>query len=873
MSEASKPALSNTTRRADQIAEVEHVLDSDCESGCDDAADKTPVFPNSPNIRCPKCHGLTAIAADQPLGQIRCTSCGSQLARQGEEIISASSSTSSTIICGQCIGRFELIERIGSGGFGEVWKARDTQLDRTVAVKIPHRSQLAPEEIEKVLREARAAAQLRHPNIVSVHEAWLEGQRVYIVADFIEGQSLDKWMAGRRVAYRDSAALCIKIADGLHHAHECGVIHRDLKPGNIMIDLSGEPHIMDFGLAKREAGETTLTMDGQILGTPAYMSPEQAKGLAHAADRRTDVYSLGVILFELLTGERPFRGSLQMLLKQVMQDDPVSPRKLDGRVPRDLETICLKCLQKEPARRYPTANAFSEELGRYMAGKPIQARPISALERMGRWCGRNRLVAGSALVAVLCLSFGLVTATVGYVRTSRALEKSEQSRRMERKAIDEGRKLIDDWYTQMSEETLLKEPGMQRIRKVLLLRARDYYEKFLALSGGDDTIRDELAQAHFRVGWITEEIESAAKAISSYEIAGGMQKQLLQSDQNNIERLKTLGDTYNAMGRALQLQQQLERALETYQKAIDVRSRLTALSPAERESNRMLANTYMNVGLLEMRRGSYDEARRRLEQAQAIRLQPQIAGNDPKLRRDIAMGYYNLANLSLAGLVQADKNHSSAREWCNLGRQWSRQAATLFQVLAESDRADLEMRYLLAICYRMEADLACAEAASCLEPGEDCDKKRINAKAIYQKSLDILEPLARKNPDVTEYHLALAELYGNIAHVCYEQENLDTAMASIDQAEAILTSLAADCGDTARYWKVFTGTWSFIGEHHTDSLRRRKALTTLETWQKYLEQVAAKAPDDVGVQEPLQRTRGAIEIIKKSDAETEKSAP
>jgi tetratricopeptide (TPR) repeat protein/ribosomal protein S27AE len=866
MAEASKHSLSNKTRRIDPIAEEAYTLDPAAKSMNDSLADKTPAAPLGLHLRCPQCLDLVAMADHQSQDQIQCTSCGSQIAWVGAETLASPAAAGGGAEIGQRIGRFELIERLGSGGFGEVWKARDTQLDRTVAVKIPHRGLLGPEEIEKFLREARAAAQLRHPNIVSVHEVGLEDKRIYIVADFIDGLSLDKWLAGRHIAYCDCAALCAKIAEGLHHAHEEGVIHRDLKPGNIMIDRRGEPHIMDFGLAKREAGETTMTVDGQILGTPAYMSPEQAKGFAHGADRRTDVYSLGVILFELLTGERPFRGSLQMLLKQVMQDDPVSPRKLDGRVPRDLDTICLKCLQKEPARRYPTARALSEELGRYLAGKPIQARPVSALERMVRWCGRNRLVAASALAAVLCLLFGLVAASIGYIRTSRALENSEESRRQERKAVD-------DWYTQISEDTLLKEPGMQRIRKTLLQRARDYYEKFLIQHGGDETIRDELAQAHFRLGWITEEIESPAKAMSSYQIAGEMQKQLLQSDQDNIERLKALGDTCNAMGRALQLQQQFDRALESYQKAIEVRGRLAALVPDKRESHRMLANTYMNIGLLEMGRGSYDEARRRLEQAQSIRLQPRIAGNDPKLRRDIAMGYYNLAKLSLAGLVQADKNYGSAREWCDLGRQWSRQAAMLFQVLAESDRADLDMRYLLAVCYRMEADLVCAEAASGLEPGDDCDKKRDDAIAIYQKSLDILEPLARKNPDVTEYQLGLAELYDVIAHVRYDQGSLETAMAPIDQAEAILTSLAADCGDTARYRTAFTGTWSFIGMYHTDPLRRRKALETLETWRKYLEQVAAKAPDAAGVQEPLQRTRGAIEIIKNSDTDTGKPPP
>jgi serine/threonine-protein kinase len=872
MAETSKHRLSNTTGRIDPIAEEVCDLDSVAKNVDDSLADKTPAAPMGLHLRCPQCLDLVPVA-DHSQDHIQCTSCGSQIAWVGSETLTLPAAKGSGAEAGERIGRFELIERLGAGGFGEVWKAKDTQLDRTVAVKIPHRGLLGSEEMEKFLREARAAAQLRHPNIVSVHEVGLDGKRIYIVADFIEGQSLDKWLSGRKLAYCDCAALCIKIAEGLHHAHEEGVIHRDLKPSNIMIDRRGEPHIMDFGLAKREAGETTMTMDGQILGTPAYMSPEQAKGLAHGADRRTDVYSMGVILFEMLTGERPFRGSLQMLLKQVMQDEPVSPRKLDGHVPRDLDTICLKCLQKEPARRYPTAKDLSEELGRYLAGKPIQARPVSALERMVRWCGRNRLVAASAAAAVLCLLFGLVASSVGYVRTSRALENSEQARRRERKAFEEERKAIDDWYTQISEDTLLNQPGLQRIRKDLLLRSRDYYENFLVKSGNDETVQDELARAQFRVGWITDEIESPVKAMSSYEKAREMQTRLLDADPENSERLKDLGDTHNRIGMALHKQHQLDRSLEAYQNAISVRSRLTAFTPNDRESHRMLANTYMNIGLLEIDRGNYDNARQNLDQAQSIRLRFHDAGDDPKLRRDLAKGYYGLAKLAMAERLRADNDSDLARQWCKDGRQWCENAAELFKALAESNRADLDMRYSWAACYFMEAKLANAGVIYGSEPGENLKKALDETLALYQQSRDILEPLAQKNPDVTEYQLTLVELYIRIAEIQYEQKAFPTAMASIDEAEEILTRLTLDCGDTARYWKDFAGTWSFIGMYHTDPSRRSKALETLETWQKYLEQVAAESPGAAGVQEPLKLTRGAIENIKNSNPEAGKQSP
>jgi serine/threonine protein kinase len=313
------------------------------------------------------------------------------------------------------LGRFGLIAAVGRGAFGEVWRAHDPQLDRDVALKLPRFDDAAGKEAQRFFREARAAAQLQHPNIVPVHEAGEIDGRCYIASKFIDGLPLSVWMQQNAVKPSEAATLVQMLAAALHYAHGRGVIHRDVKPANVMMDAAGEPHVMDFGLARRPEDEATLTTEGSVLGTPSYMAPEQAVGRSHLVDARSDLYALGVVLYELLAGRKPFDGPPHAVLHQVVHDAPPPIRKLRPRVPADLETVCLKCLEKDPARRYADCAALAEDLRRILAREPILARPVGPLGRARRWCARNPIMAGIAaaltVVGLLVLALSVALAS------------------------------------------------------------------------------------------------------------------------------------------------------------------------------------------------------------------------------------------------------------------------------------------------------------------------------------------------------------------------------------------------------------------------------------------------------------------------------
>ncbi len=326
-------------------------------------------------------------------------------ASEARRASSASESASSRVVEPERLGRFVLRAKLGEGAFGAVFRALDPLLDREVALKIPHPGALVGEANKaRYLREPKAAAQLRHPHIVPVFDAAIQGETLYVASALIDGKTLQERLVRGPLPAAEAAKLVVKLADALDYAHGRGIIHRDVKPANIMIDAEGEPLLMDFGLARIQDAADQLTHDGTIMGTPAYMAPEQARGDQAQVGPASDQYSLGVLLYELLSGKRPFEGKPSVVLSLLQTREPPPLAAQGANVPQDLETIVMKAMAKEPAARYATCRELAEDLRRWLDDLPIRARPLSAWEKGLRWTRRNpvisRLIAAVGVVLI-----------------------------------------------------------------------------------------------------------------------------------------------------------------------------------------------------------------------------------------------------------------------------------------------------------------------------------------------------------------------------------------------------------------------------------------------------------------------------------------
>lgn len=341
---------------------------------------------------CGKCG--TKIFPDAPQGFCSVCLLNAGLGPLTEEIDDAREASPARMLMD--FGDYELREEIGRGGQGVVYRARQKNLNRTVAIKIIALGPWATEAHLKRFRlEAAAAASLDHPRIVPIYEIGQRDGCCYFSMKFVEGGQLDEVVRHKPMPVRRAAELVAKLARTVHYAHQRGILHRDIKPGNILLDANGEPHLTDFGLARLVEKESTITRTIEVFGTPSYMAPEQAAGRNEQLTTAADVYGLGAVAYHLFTGQPPFAGGTTYeTIHQVLETEPRRPSLLNPTVSRDLETVCLKCLEKEPAKRYGSAEALAEDLERFLRDEPIRSRRISRAERAWRWCKRKPVVAG-----------------------------------------------------------------------------------------------------------------------------------------------------------------------------------------------------------------------------------------------------------------------------------------------------------------------------------------------------------------------------------------------------------------------------------------------------------------------------------------------
>jgi len=797
--------------------------------------------------RCPHCHELVEVGADGMMVEIACGNCGGSFRLLNADTLPHTPGATISI------GRFELLEELGRGAFGRVWKARDHELDRLVAIKIPHRAALDDIEAERTQREARAAAQLRHPGIVSVHEVIRDEGLIYIVSDYIAGVTLQDWLQSRVFTTREAVHLLIRIAEAMDHAHRQGVIHRDLKPGNILIDAERNPHITDFGLAKREQAEVTVTVEGQVLGTPSYMSPQQAGGEGHSVDGRTDVYSLGVILFQLLTRELPFRGSSRMIILQILHDEPPSPRRLKAGIPRDLSTITLKCLEKDPQRRYETAGALALDLKRWLDGQPIQARPVSTFERAWRWCRRNPTVASLAASLAALLLLVAVGSTAYSFRLARYAEREHQARTEAETYFRMTLDAIDEMLTEVGEESIAHVPQMEAVQKTLLGKALALHQRLVQAQPSHPGLQLEFARAQHRMGDIYELLGEHEQAKGAYAAAIELCGRLRTTTSDNPQVRHQLAKSHTMLGEAFRKTVPGE-ADQHYADALELQEELHRRQPADDDILRELSRTLNNRGLLFSETGSYAPAETALQEA--IQHLQELTARDPA--RDDYVADLGRAQINLGVVLKRLPGRGTAAESAyqdaigNLERLVSR----------KPDNRDY--RYKLSVAMKDLANLLLEIPAPPKSTETQVAERHGQAVEWARKASARLSELSRDFQGIPLYQYELASSLNSLANALVEIGDFSTARGELDHANNVLDELARSFPEYAANVAEYQSLRGFVyGSLAAFECQINKdptaAQTCVERAIEHQRQATILAPDNPKYSEMLKRHQKYLE--------------
>ncbi|MCA8924836.1 MAG: protein kinase, partial [Planctomycetes bacterium] len=624
--------------------------------------------------------------------------------------------------------RFKVLEVIGEGGMGIVCVADDASLGRKVAIKLLRPgSEDSPERLRRFQIEARAAARLRHPNVVTVHEVGEEEGRPYLVMDYVEGESLAARI--RREGPLDSAEaarIARSVAEALHYAHTQALLHRDLKPANVLLAQDGTALLTDFGLAKEVEGEDEgPTVSGQIMGTPAYMSPEQAQGEQARVDRRADVYSLGATLYEMLVGHAPFQEPrLPQLLRAVVEQDPATPRALRPEVDRDLETICLTCLEKEPDARYPTAKALADELGRFLGHEPILARRPGMFERGRKWIRRNPTLARGLTLTFAAAGVVLAVSTLLFLqglkrerdaaqaaqidaererqRAEREAERAEheaaearrQAERAERRAeIARGavRVLVHEVEFQLGDM-----PGAP-IREALGRLQRTALEKLEELQETQDPGAPraslEEVDAWRLIGDLALSAGETPRAGEAYSTAVAVAERLLEAHPDDAPSLLRLELSLYGLAQVEKEQGHLQRTLELLGRAESICARLRAKDPDEPRYPRALSGVLCGIGDVQAHLGDGQSAVDTYARALTLMRELAKAGKDTDHAQRTMTLALNRLGKERTRLGQLEAGQAALEESLTLSRarlqaqpdslQATRDLLTVLQALSE----------------------------------------------------------------------------------------------------------------------------------------------------------------------------------------------